>query len=509
MIGGGINGAGIARDAAGRGLSVLLCEKDDLAQHTSSASTKLIHGGLRYLEHYEFKLVRDSLIEREVLLRAAPHIIWPMRFTLPHHKGLRPAWFLRLGLFIYDHLGGRKLLPPTRSVKFKEAPQGSVLSDEFTFGFEYSDCWVEDARLVVLSALDAKERGADIRTRTKCIALERQEDLWRVLLESRNGDKEWVTARSVVNAAGPWVNSILTGARPEDGKSKVRLIKGSHIVTRKLFDGDGAYILQHADDRIVFAIPYERDYTLIGTTDVPYEADAGDVEISDEETDYLCGLVSEYFKEPVTRDDIAWSYSGVRPLFDDSQDNASVVTRDYVFDLDAPDGKAPLLSVFGGKITTFRKLSEQAINKLVGLLPGESAAPWTRGAALPGGDILDADFDAFFASVESRYSWAPTSLLRRLARAYGVRIHSILDGKTCIDDLGVCFGATLFETEVRYLVSEEFARDYGDVLWRRSKIGLHMSPTERDAFKNWFQKEFSGAKAIAPEEEPLSMGGVH
>ncbi|MEL7491097.1 MAG: glycerol-3-phosphate dehydrogenase [Pseudomonadota bacterium] len=517
VIGGGVNGAGIARDAAGRGLRVLLCEKDDLAQHTSSASTKLIHGGLRYLEHYEFKLVRDSLIEREVLLRAAPHIIWPMRFTLPHHKGLRPAWLLRLGLFLYDHLGGRKLLPPTKSVRFKGTAHAAVLSDEFSFGFEYSDCWVEDARLVVLSALDAKEHGADIRTRTKCVALERQGDLWRVLLEGPGGAKERITARTVVNAAGPWVDAVLAGAKPADADKKVRLIKGSHIVTRKLFDGEGAYILQHTDDRIIFAIPYERDYTLIGTTDVAYENDAGDVKISDEEVSYLCALVSEYFRTPVTRDDIAWSYSGVRPLFDDREDNASVVTRDYVFDVDAPAGQAPLLSIFGGKITTFRKLSEQAVDKLATLLLGASSGAWTRAAPLPGGDIPDADFEGFFADVQRRYSWAPEALLRRLARAYGTRITRIMGQKTRLEELGVCFGVTLFEAEARYLVDQEFARDADDILWRRSKLGLHMTSSERRAFREWFQKEFSG-EALAPSDrrgegatpgiEPLSMGIV-
>ncbi|MEL6378918.1 MAG: glycerol-3-phosphate dehydrogenase [Pseudomonadota bacterium] len=511
VIGGGINGVGIARDAVGRGYSVLLCERDDFAAHTSSASTKLVHGGLRYLEQYEFKLVRESLTERERLLRAAPHIIWPMRFILPHHKGLRPAWLLRLGLFVYDHLGGRKMLPPTKRRRFAEARgpandesqpvTGAFLDKAFTFGFEYSDCWVEDSRLVVLNALDAEGRGAQMRSRTACKALERQDGLWRVLLEDSDGNKQWVLARSVVNAAGPWVDDILRrqgGSTPNAAArnaSNLRLVKGSHIVTKRLYDGDEAFIFQHTDGRIAFAIPYENDFTLIGTTDLAFNGDAASVEIDQEEISYLCDLVNTYLHKSISADDVVWSYSGVRPLFDDQQDNASVVTRDYVFDMSSEELGAPLLSIFGGKITTYRKMAEHAVDRLIDRLPLTGAgrapsAPWTEEKTLPGGDIPDADFDGFFTAQKKRYPGFEPRLIRRLARAYGTRMGLILGDHQNEAHLGEAFGAGLTQAECAYLVTHEFAATAEDILWRRSKLGLHMTADEIKSFSSWFEQAY-------------------
>ncbi|HET8726590.1 MAG TPA: glycerol-3-phosphate dehydrogenase, partial [Alphaproteobacteria bacterium] len=357
VIGGGVNGVGIARDAAGRGLSVLLCEQADLASATSSASTKLIHGGLRYLEHYEFRLVRESLMEREVLLRAAPHIIWPLRFVLPHNRSMRPAWMIRLGLFLYDHLGGRELLPGSRTLDLRTHPAGRPLDPKFTRGFEYSDCWVEDSRLVVLAALDARERGATVLTRTRCTSARRDGRIWRVEITPAGGEKREVRARALVNAAGPWIAEVLNRTIGLNTRHSVRLVKGSHIVVRKLFDGPQAYIFQNDDRRIVFAIPYEADYTLIGTTDVDYHGDPGAVAITEDEIAYLCRAASGYFARPVTADQIVWTYSGVRPLYDDNATDASAVTRDYILDLDEPPDEATLHSVFGGKVTTFRRLA--------------------------------------------------------------------------------------------------------------------------------------------------------
>ncbi|MEO1675827.1 MAG: glycerol-3-phosphate dehydrogenase [Pseudomonadota bacterium] len=508
VIGGGINGVGIARDAVGRGYSVILCERDDFAAHTSSASTKLIHGGLRYLEQYEFKLVQESLNERERLLRAAPHIIWPMRFILPHHKGLRPAWLLRLGLFLYDHLGGRKMLPPTMRRRFAgtRGPANdharpvtdAFLDEEFTFGFEYSDCWVEDARLVVLNALDAKTRGAQMRPRTACKTLERQDGLWRVLLEDANGAKQWVLARSIVNAAGPWVDDVLRrqGGEPNRRNAgNLRLVKGSHIVTRRLYDGDEAFIFQHTDGRIAFTIPYEQDFTLIGTTDLGFEGDAANVEIDQEEISYLCSLVNTYLHQSISADDVVWSYSGVRPLFDDQQDNASVVTRDYVFDMSDEEAGAPLLSIFGGKITTYRKMAEHAVDRLTGRVPitntgDQPRAPWTQDKTLPGGDIPDADFDGFVETQQKRYLGFSAALIRRLARAYGTRMDLILDDHETDEELGKQFGAGLTERECAYLVAHEFAAKPEDIIWRRSKLGLHMTGAEIKAFSSWFEQAY-------------------
>ena len=482
VIGGGINGAGIARDAAGRGLSVLLVEQHDLAQHTSSASTKLVHGGLRYLEHYEFRLVREALAEREVLLAAAPHIVWPLRFVLPHDAGLRPRWMLRLGLFLYDRIGGRRTLPDSGAVDLARPPHDAILADRFAHGFQYSDCWVEDARMTVLAAVDARERGADIRTRTRCTGLERRADCWTATLES-DGGQETVTARAVVNAAGPWVDTVASMALGAAAPARLRLVKGSHLVVRRHYEGDHAYIFQHPDKRIVFAIPYERDYTLIGTTDAPFEGDPAEVTISEVETDYLLSFASDCFARPVRRDDVVSTYAGVRPLYEDSAASDATVTRDYVLAVDAgSDGDAPpILSVFGGKITTFRKLAEAAIARFRGHLPVGEA--WTREAPLPGGDLDD--FDEFVA----RYAWLPARLARRLARAYGTRIDAVLDGARSLDDLGPLIGGTLSRAELRYLVREEFARSAKDVLWRRSKLGLHFSPAEVAEVEDWFAAE--------------------
>ena len=483
VIGGGINGAGIARDAAGRGARVLLVEKDDLAAHTSSSSTKLVHGGLRYLEHYEFRLVRESLIERERLLSIAPHIIWPMRFVLPHDAGLRPKWLLRLGLFLYDHLGGRKLLPPTRTLDLRSQPHGAILEDRLTKGFEYSDCWVEDSRLVVLNCMGARERGADIRTRTECIGLKRGKTQWTARLRSEAGE-ETVTAHTVVNAAGPWVDSVLTEAMPTQTNANLRLVKGSHLIFPKLFDGEHAYIFQNRDNRIVFAIPYERDYTLVGTTDVLFKSDPDKVEISEEEKTYLCSAVNEYLRQDVMPEDAVWTYAGVRPLYDDHKSDNSTVTRDYVFDLDT-NGGAPILSIFGGKITTYRKLAEHALEKL-GDIGGKA---WTADTPLPGGDIDPTGFDSFLADISTRYPWFDPAGLHRLARAYGTRIPVLFGDSTGLDELGLHMGGDLYERELEYLVEHEFACSAEDVLWRRSKLGLHLDPAAQARVADWFARE--------------------
>ena len=485
IIGGGINGTAIARDASGRGLKVLLCERDDLASHTSSSSTKLIHGGLRYLEYYEFRLVREALIEREVLLRAAPHIIWPMRFVLPYSKGLRPAWILRTGLLLYDSLGGREKLKGTKTLDLRKAPHHGVLEPRLTKGFEYSDCWVDDARLVVLNALDAAHRGADIRTRTEVVSIDTGEGGYAAEIRS-GGQTETVTAKGVINAAGPWVDDIASKVNDDVNDAGVRLVKGSHIITKKLFEGDHAYMFQNADERIIFAIPYEGDFTLIGTTDEPYDLSEGDVKISDKEINYLCGAASEYLQQDITPEDVVWTYAGVRPLYDDKSENASAVTRDYVLDIDEHVKGAPFLSIYGGKITTSRKLAEHAMQKLSKYL-GTDNDGWTESAGLPGGDIIDADFEGFYADMQAKYSAVPADLLLRLCRAYGTRITLVL-GDDSAPKLGRHFGAGLYELEAKYLINHEWATQTDDVLWRRSKLGLHMSPDEIAAFTDWFNK---------------------
>jgi glycerol-3-phosphate dehydrogenase len=485
IVGGGINGAGIARDAAGRGLSVLLCEQDDLAQHTSSASSKLIHGGLRYLEYYEFRLVREALIEREVLLRAAPHIIWPLRFVLPHNRAQRPAWMIRLGLLLYDHLGGRERLPASGAVDLTAHPAGGPLKPELKKGFVYSDCWVDDARLVVLNAIDARARGAEILTRSRCTAARRANGLWYAELTPPGGGlARQVRARTLVNATGPWVSRFLTEAVQMPGPSRVRLVKGGHILVPRLYDHEYPYILQNTDGRVVFVIPYEKKYSLIGTTDVDYREDPAKVEATAEEIDYLCRAVSLYLERPVTPGQVEWTYAGVRPLYDDASRDVSAVTRDYVFDLDAPAGDAPLLTVFGGKITTYRKLAEHALDKLRPVMAIEAGA-WTADAPLPGGDISNADFETFLVELQRARPWLPEDLAHRYARAYGTRVDAVLGQAQRLADLGEPLGDGLYAAEVDYLVREEWARSAEDILWRRSKLGLHVGDQTASRLGSW------------------------
>lgn len=478
IIGGGINGAGIARDAAGRGLKVLLCEKDDLASHTSSASTKLIHGGLRYLEHYDFALVRKALMEREVLLKAAPHIIWPLRFVLPHHKDLRPSWLIRLGLFLYDHLGGRKILPATKTLNRANSDVFAPLKSEFSRGFEYSDCWVEDARLVVLNAMDAAERGAVIMTRTECLALQSQEDRWTATLRTDGESELIVEAKTVINAAGPWVDHIAGAAGVKSSNApQVRLVKGSHIIVPRLFEDARCFIFQSGDGRIVFAIPYEDNrFTLIGTTDLAFEGDLNHVEASPDEINYLCALANEYFKQQISAEDVVSTYSGVRPLFEDEAENASSVTRDYVLKRQG-EQNAPFLSIIGGKITTYRKLAEDALKILKPDVP-EHGGTWTAHAPLPGGDIADADFAAFERDCAKTYPWLDHAILHRLARTYGTRIHTVLADARSVSDLGQHFGGGLYQAEIDYLIAHEFAKTAEDILKRRTKLSLHMTAEE-------------------------------
>lgn len=492
IIGGGINGVGIARDAAGRGLKVLLVERDDLASHTSSASTKLVHGGLRYLEHYEFNLVRKALKEREVLLRAAPHIIWPMRFVLPVDEGMRPAWLLRLGLFLYDHLGGRYILPGTNGINLHKDHRGDPLQKRLKKGFAYSDCWVDDARLVSLTARDAAIRGADIRTRAECVGLERAPDHWNLQIR-QHGEHQTEQARVLVNAAGPWVDPVTALYDRGNHTAKLRLIKGSHIVVKRKYEGDHSYIFQNKDGRIIFAIPYEGDHTLIGTTDEPWHYAEGDARISDGEISYLCDAASEYFALPVTRDDIVWTYSGVRPLFDDHSRSAATVTRDFVFDYDNANG-APVLSIFGGKITTYRVLALQAMRTLSEALDIDGD-DWTREAHLPGGDFPPDGFDALVDQYASQWNFLDRSVLHRLARAYGTDTASILKNARNKADMGQLFGAGLFEIELRWLIDHEFTRTAEDILWRRSKLGLHMSDREQQSVAMWFEQQDRHAKA--------------
>ncbi|WP_181704012.1 glycerol-3-phosphate dehydrogenase [Chthonobacter albigriseus] len=497
VIGGGINGCGIARDAVGRGYSVLLAEMNDLASGTSSWSTKLIHGGLRYLEHYEFRLVREALQEREVLWAMAPHIIRPLRFVLPHSKGLRPAWLLRLGLFLYDHLGGRKRLPPTRTLDLTTDVTGKPLKGGFSKGFEYSDCWVEDTRLVVLNARDAADRGATVLTRTRVAALRRADGHWVATLEDRqSGARREVTARIVVNAAGPWVDEVLRGPLGRNDAHNVRLVQGSHIVVRQMFRHDRAYIFQNPDGRIIFAIPYEGEFTLIGTTDRDWTGDPAAVRISDEETDYLLAAASEYFAEPVTRADIVWTYSGVRPLFDDGASKAQEATRDYVLKVDGEAAAPRLVNVFGGKITTYRRLAESVLEKVEEAI-GRRNRPWTSGATLPGGDFPVEGFDALVSLLQQAHPQVTPALVRRLARAYGTRARDLLGDARTDADLGRDFGAGLTEAEIRYLVDREWAVSAEDILWRRSKLGLRLAPAEASALDDFMKGQPRSTQAAS------------
>ena len=470
IIGGGINGTGIARDAAGRGLSVLLVEQDDLAAHTSSASTKLIHGGLRYLEYYEFHLVREALIERERLLSIAPHLIWPLEFVIPHAKGQRPAWMIRLGLFLYDHLAPRKKLPASHAVTFSPHPAAAVLYPRYQRGFTYADCHVEDSRLVILNAADAAARGATLLTRTRLCTARPEGPLWQAEIEDTlTGTSQTITARAIVNAAGPWVVDVLTTKLHRPTAEALRLVKGSHIITNRLYDGDFAFTLQNPDGRIVFVLPYEQNFTLIGTTDIPYKGDPAAVSISPAETRYLCDTVTRYFRRPVKPTDVVRSYSGVRPLYDDHAKNASAVTRDYVLHVEGSPTQPALLSVFGGKITTYRKLAEHALEKLLPAMGRDIGKPWTATTPLPGGGIPD--FAAYLQTLEEKYKDLPKPLLHRLARAYGTNAEQIL-----AQPPGEDFGASLTEAEVNYLITQEWARTAEDILWRRSKLALHVPP---------------------------------
>ena len=493
VVGGGVNGTGIARDAAGRGLQVVLCEQDDLASHTSSASTKLIHGGLRYLEDFHFSLVRKALREREVLLSAAPHIMRPLHFVMPHAAHLRPAWMIRAGLFLYDHLAHRAHLAASSSIDLDTHIAGEPLKSGYHRGFVYSDGWVDDARLVVLNALDAQARGATVLTRTRCEALEAQGGSWRAQLRGANGSAT-VSASAVVNASGPWVSDFVTRATPVQAAHQVRLVKGSHIVVPRLFEHRFAYIFQNEDRRIVFAIPYEHDFTLIGTTDVDYHEDPARVHISADEVSYLCTLANRYFKRETTPADVVWSYSGVRPLLKDESNDPMSVTRDYALELDREP--APLLSVFGGKITTYRRLSEDAVSLLGGIL-GSSAPPWTATALLPGGDVPEGSFAVFLRTLERSHAWLPGPVRRRYAHAYGTRIGRVLGGATRLAELGAEVLPQLYERELEYLCREEFARSAEDILWRRSKLGLHLMGTDTAPLDRWLE-QYAAAAAVAP-----------
>jgi glycerol-3-phosphate dehydrogenase len=477
IIGGGINGCGIARDAAGRGYSVFLAEMSDLANGTSSGSTKLIHGGLRYLEYYEFRLVREALMERERLWKCAPHIIRPLRLVLPHHKGLRPAWLLRLGLFLYDHIGGRKLLPATRTLDLRTDPAGTALKPGFSRAFEFSDCWVDDARLVVLNARDAADKGAEIRTRTRVVSARRENGHWLVEIEdTRTGAREVVAAKLLVNAAGPWIDHVLGGSLGRNDAHNVRLVKGSHIVIRRKYDDPRAFFFQNSDGRIFFTIPYDDDFTLIGTTDEDFIGDPADAAISEAETDYLCAAASEYFAEPVLREDIVWTYAAVRPLYDDGASSAQEATRDYVIKVEN-DERAPLLNIFGGKITTYRRLAEAALDKIEKQI-GRKAAAWTGQAALPGGDFETSKVGARIEALMNAYPFLEQSLARRLIRLYGTRAGALLGKAQSMDDLGRHFGAGLHAAEVDYLMQREWASEVEDVLWRRTKLGLRLDAAQ-------------------------------
>ncbi len=495
VVGGGINGVGIARDAAGRGLSVLLCEQDDLAAHTSSASTKLIHGGLRYLEHGEFGLVRKALREREVLLRAAPHIIWPLRFVMPHDAGQRPAWMIRAGLFLYDHLARRERLSGSERVNLARHAAGVPLKPAFRRAFIYSDAWVQDARLVVLNAMDARARGARIATRTRLIAAQRGPATWSLDLRHADGQCATVQARVLVNATGPWVGTLLGDVLGLGAAHAVRLVKGSHIVVKRLFDHPDAYLFQNPDRRIIFAIPFEGRFTLIGTTDVDYHGDPARPAIAAEEISYLCRMASRYFKRELTPAEVVWSYAGVRPLLDDAAGDAASVTRDYTLELDT--AQAPVLSVFGGKLTTYRKLAEQAVARIQPLL-GNRAAPWTASAILPGGDFPRGDFAGFLNQVRQQHRWLPADLAFRLARNYGTRIERILHGASNLAGLGEAVLPGLYACELDYLVREEFARTAEDILWRRTKLGLGAPSAAALQLQSWLDARLQGRR---PSEE--------
>jgi glycerol-3-phosphate dehydrogenase len=498
IIGGGINGCGTARDAAGRGLSVFLCEQDDLANGTSSASTKLIHGGLRYLEYYEFRLVREALREREVLLNAAPHIIWPLRFILPHHKGLRPAWLIRLGLLLYDNIGGRKMLPGTTSINLLKDIAGQPLKQNFSKGFEYSDCWVMDSRLVVLNAMDAAAKGAEIRTRSPLLSATRSGKTWKLrLLEKATNEVFEIETKVLINASGPWLDELLPYISHSETKEHIRMVKGSHIIVNRLFDHERAYIFQNADGRIIFAIPYENEFTLIGTTDVDFDGDPGKVNISPDEIDYLCKAASEYFIKEIGQDDVVSSFSGIRPLFDDGKSEAKAATRDYVLRLDTGNDEAPLLSIYGGKITTYRKLAESVLARVAPFLP-EMKPEWTEKNHLPGGDFHPDDFDREVTKLMNRCPFLERGLARRLFRTYGTRAYAMTDRIQAESDQGPAFGHDLYAFEVDYLIEYEWAKCAEDVLWRRTKLGLFLSGAEAEELNSYINKKVSAGNIYRP-----------
>ncbi|MEH6457614.1 MAG: glycerol-3-phosphate dehydrogenase [Cocleimonas sp.] len=498
IIGGGINGCGIARDAAGRGYSVYLCEADDLASGTSSQSTKLIHGGLRYLEHYEFKLVREALTEREILWRVAPHIIHPLRFVLPYHKGLRPWWLLRIGLFMYDHLGGRKLLPASNAVSLIDTVEGDCLKPNFVKGLEYSDCWVNDSRLVILNAMDALEYGAVIKPQHKCVGIERHVNSWLVTVENQLTKKtETVTAKVLINAAGPWVDDIINIMKTdsETPAKNIRKVQGSHIVVPKLYDHDKCYIFQNEDDRITFAIPYHEDYTYLGTTDYEIDGDPRDAKITDEEVVYLCEAANDYFKTEITPDDVVSTYAGVRALYNDGstdgEKKAQEATRDYILQIDEQsEGKAPLVNIFGGKITTYRRLAESMM-EIVDDLLGKENNHWTEHAHLPGGDFRIEDKQKLHGLFKRDYGFLPRGVITRLLRNYGSKTALILGKADSEVDLGINFGHGLYQSEVEYLIENEFAIHVDDILLRRSKLGLRFNQEQKNALDAWLKEFFS------------------
>lgn len=500
VIGGGINGCGIARDAAGRGYSVRLAEMNDLASGTSSWSSKLIHGGFRYLEHYEFKLVREALGERETLLKMAPHIIWPMRFVLPHHSSMRPAWLLRLGLFLYDHMGKRKLLPGTKQLNLTTHSVGKPLKASYTKGFEYSDCWVNDARLVVLNAQDAQQHGAKIETHTKVISALRENGHWSISTKNLRTDEISVhKARLLVNASGPWVDKVLGEALDSKSSNNVRLVQGSHIVVPKIHDHDRAYIFQNADNRIIFALPYEQDFTLIGTTDQDYQGDPSDVKITASEIAYICSSASAYFEKPIDANNIVWSYSGVRPLYDDGATEAQEATRDYVLRVDGDD--LPMINIFGGKITTYRKLSESMMEKIAALI-GTRLDAWTEGSHLPGGDFEVSDFNSLVTKLEFEFEFLDSTLATRLIRSYGTNAWTIMKGASDLKDMGHDFGGTLFQREIEYLMKYEWAECAEDVVWRRTKLGIRLSKMEVSFIDDWMRKKSASNQCA---EQPRSL----
>jgi glycerol-3-phosphate dehydrogenase len=485
IIGAGINGAGIARDAAGRGLAVAICDKGDLGGATSSASSKLIHGGLRYLEYYEFRLVREALSERERLLAIAPHIAWPLRFVLPHMPSMRPWWLVRLGLFLYDHLDWRRMLPATAMIDLATSREGDALKNRAGRAFVYSDAWVDDARLVVLNCRDAADRGAVVMPRMACVEARIVGDRWvTTLSDTVSGASREIAARALVNAAGPWVDRVGDNLIGRPARYRARMVKGSHIVIRKRHAGDHAFVLQNHDRRIVFVVPFEEDFLIVGTTDVPYAGDPGDVAITSEETTYLLDVFNAQFRDAIGPADIVWSYSGVRPLREDESDDPSAVSRDYSFDLQTSAGSPPLLSIYGGKITTYRNLAEHALDELVPHLPAMGAA-WSATKPLPGGDFPAGGARDYAASLLARHPWLGEARARRFARCYGTRSTTLIGEASCVEDLGQEFGAGLTAREVDFLRRSEWAQTAEDILWRRTKLGLRLDATQIAALKNF------------------------